>query len=97
MELSPDKAYYITVGGDFKEIIPRNGKEFHLAEVQKLVEGLIEIVYLNDKQIMVINDEGKYTKKYNVYASAIADIHHVLAVGDYICGNVVICPSGMVP
>ena len=97
MELLPNKAYQITTEGDIIEIAPKDGKEFHLTEIQELVDGLIEIVYLNNYQIMVVNEEGKVTKRYNVYASVIADRHHALMEGDYICGNAVICPSQMVP
>lgn len=97
MELIPAKAYHITVDGNIYEISPDNGNEFRLEEVQKRVEGYIEIVYLNDKQIMIVNEDGKFNKKHNPFATAIADQHHALWQGDYICGNVVICPSDMLP
>ena len=46
MELLPTKAYHITVEGSIDEISPCDGKEFQLEEVQKRVDGFIEIVYL---------------------------------------------------
>lgn len=95
MNLEPTKAYHITVEGSIEEISPNDGKEFQLEEVQKRVEGYIEIVYLNDKQIMVVNEEGKFDKEFNPIATGIADLHKALGYGDYICGNVVICPSSM--
>ncbi len=97
MELLPNKAYHITVEGDITEISPNDGKEFQLEEVQERVDGFIEIVYLNDKQIMIVNEEGKFDKEQNVFATAIADLHQALGRGDYICGDVVICPSEMLP
>lgn len=97
MELQLDKAYHITVGGDISEISPGNGKTFNLEEAQAHVEGYIEIVLLNDDQIMIVNEEGKFDKRYNVIATAIANLHNALWAGDYICGDVVICPSGMLP
>lgn len=97
MVLQPAKAYLISVGGDIKEISPSNGKTFKLEEAQMHVEGYIEIVYLNDDQIMIVNEEGKYSKEYNAVTTGIAELHHALWNGDYICGNVVICPSRMLP
>lgn len=97
MELQPTKAYQITVGGDIFEISPKNGKTFELEEAQAKVEGSIEIVHLNKDQIMIVNEEGKFTKEYNAIATGIADLHKALWSGDYICGNVVICPSPMLP
>ena len=94
MELQPTKAYKITVGGDICEISPENGKTFELEEVQAHVEGYIEVVQLNKDQIMIVNEEGKSDKEYNAIATGIAE---ALWSGDYICGNVVICPSPMLP
>lgn len=95
MELLPTKAYYITVDGTVEEIFPDDGKEFRLDEVQARVEGYIEVVCLNEKQIMIVNEEGKYGKGMNAVATGIANLHDALWNGDYICGNVVICPSSM--
>lgn len=97
MKLDPKKAYHITVEGSVEEIYPNNGKDFRLDEVQKRVEGYIEIVYLSKEQIMIVNEEGKFDKKENPIATGIADLHRALGAGDYICGNVVICPSKMLP
>ena len=97
MELLHDNAYLITVDGDIKKIKPEDGKEFKLKEAQEKVEGYIEIVYLNDRQIMIINEEGKFGKKYNPFATAIAKLYQALWANDYICGNVVVCPTEMLP
>lgn len=97
MELLHDKAYLISVDGDITNVMPENDKEFRLDEAQKKVDGYIEIVYLNKKQIMIINEEGKFCKKYNPFATAIAKLYHALLDNDYICGDVVVCPSEMLP
>lgn len=97
MELDPKKSYLITVDGSVTEIAPLNGKEFELEEMQKHVEGYVELVQLTEKQIMLVNEEGKFDKKYNCVASGIADLFHALFAGDYICGNAVVCPSEMFP
>ncbi len=97
MELIPTKAYHITVQGCISEISPENGTTFELEEVQKRVDGYIEVVYLGDTQIMIVNEDGKFNKEYNPFATAIAQLHHSLWGNDYICGDVVICPSEMLP
>lgn len=95
MELLPDKAYHITVAGMIAEVIPADGEGFELDEVQSRVEGYIEIVRINDEQIMVVNEEGKFGKPYNPFATAIAHLNNAIGSRDYICGNVVLCPSSM--
>lgn len=95
MELLHDRAYLITVSGDFLKISPENGKDFELKEAQKAVDGLIEIVYLNDRQIMIINEEGKFSKDYNPFATAIAHLFQSISERDYICGDVIVCPTEM--
>ena len=97
MELLPTRAYHITVEGSVTETSPLNGRIFKLEEVQSKVEGYIEIVYLNDKQIMIVNEDGKFGKEYNPIATAIAQLNGALSSRDYICGNVVLCPSEMLP
>lgn len=95
MELLPDKAYHITVVGKIEEIRPANGEDFELEEVQSRVEGYIEVVQINDNQIMIINEDGKFGKRYNPFATAITHLNGAIASWDYICGNVVLCPSSM--
>lgn len=97
MEMLPTNAYLITEKCGVSQIRPENGKEFKLAEVQKYVAGYIEIVRLNDEQIMVVNEEGKFTKGGNQIASAIAHLHRAIRQCDYIAGDVVICPLKMLP
>ncbi len=95
MELLPDKAYLIRENGDIKPIMPSNGTDFELAEMQGYVAGFIEVVHLSDNQIMVVDEEGKFSKGGNVFATAIADLHKAIRSNDYIAGDAVICPSDM--
>ena len=97
MKLLPTHAYLITEHDEIKEIMPKNGKEFELEEVQKYVDGYIEIVRLSDNQIMIVNEEGKFSKGYNQIATAVAELHHAIQANDYIAGDAVICPSKMLP
>ena len=45
--------------GSREKVAPANGSEFRLEEMQKMVGGIIEIVYFDDNTVMVINEEGK--------------------------------------
>lgn len=96
-QMLPSKAYHITSEGEIIEISPSDREAFRLSELQSLVEGYIEIVYLNDKQIMVVNENGKFDKGYNDFATSICNLHQAIGRGDFICGNAVICPTEMVP
>lgn len=95
MELLPTMAYHIAADGDIKGITPENGTDFSLGEAQRVVEGYIEVLPLTDDQIMILNDEGKFCKDYNAVATVIAELHHAIFDGDYICGDVIICPAEM--
>ena len=52
-------AQILYASGDVKNVEPKNGKDFQYEELKEIVGGYIEIVYLSDKQIMVVNEEGK--------------------------------------
>lgn len=97
MILEPARAYLIDADDRIREISPADGHEFGLDEVRKLVGGYIEVVYLDDSRIMVVNEEGKFSKRYNMLATGIAELHRALGPGDYICGDAVVCPSSMLP
>lgn len=45
--------------GEIIETSPKNGTDFQLSEMQAVVSGYIEVVYLDDGLIMVVNEEGK--------------------------------------
>lgn len=95
MEMTPDKAYIISESGYVREIKPENGTDFSLEEAQQVVDGYIEVVNLNDKQIMIVNEEGKFTKKFNPIATAIARLNRALFNFDYISGDIILCPTEM--
>jgi hypothetical protein len=95
MILNRNQSYHITVDGKVSAVMPKNKKDFKLEEAQKLVEGFIEVVQLTKNLIMIVNEEGKYTKKMNPMATFLAQQSGALYEDDYICGNVVICPSKM--
>lgn len=77
-------------------VFPANGADFKLKELQGFVGGLIEIVYLTDDVIMVINEEGNDALPLNMMATVMAKAQCAIFPGDYICGDVLMCPSEMV-
>ena len=90
-----ENAYIISESGDVSEIKPKNGTDFSLEEAQQVVDGHIEVVNLNDKQIMIVNEDGKFTKDINQLATAIARANRALFNYDFISGDVILCPSEM--
>lgn len=97
MELNENTAYHITVQGEIAEIAPKNGRTFRLKEAQSLVDGYIEVLFLNSDWIMVINEDGKFTKGYNEKATQLAHSCQAIRGNDYICGDVIVCLSKQLP
>ncbi|MBQ7205011.1 MAG: DUF3846 domain-containing protein [Muribaculaceae bacterium] len=89
-------AILIKSSGATAGIFPANGTDFKLEELQGYVGGLIEIVYLTKDVIMVINEEGKDVLPFNPMATVMAKRQCAIFPGDYICGDVLMCPNGMV-
>ena len=89
-------AILIQSDGEAKGVIPANGGDFTLEELQGFVEGYIEIVPLTENVIMVVNEEGKGVLPLNVPATIIAKAQNAIFPYDYIAGNALMCPSEMV-
>lgn len=89
-------ATLIRTNGTTKQIEPKNGTDFKLEELQKYVGGYIDIIRLNNGEILVVNDEGKYTEDPNEAATKIALYHAAIFDWDYISGDVVHCKDEQV-
>ena len=84
-------AKHYKTDGTIKEIEPKNKKHFTLKESQAFVGGLIEIVYLKDSQIMIVNEEGKINNlPINVKAT---DLIRSQGIRDIIAGNAFVCDT----
>ena len=82
-------ARYFKTDGTITDVNPKNGTDFSLEELQKAVDGYIEIVYLQDDDIAVVNEEGIIRKMpHNINAS--------IMVGFPVFGDVLICKSNEV-
>lgn len=80
--------------GTVKTVEPKNGTDFKLDELQEIVGGHIEVLYLNSSEILVCDEEGKL-KNYplNIEATRIVQENDI---SDYIVGDVLICKTGEV-
>ena len=87
-------AKLITAGGVETEVLPKNGKHFSLKEMQDFVGGLIEILYTEDGQPIVVNEEGKLNG---------SDVNHMATDmwrgknrprQDHIVGDALFCAKG---
>ena len=83
-------AQLIPVYGDVEEI-KYDGSEMSLDQMQKLVGGYIEIIYL-ENQMMIINEEGKFTQQKNEWATRLAS--KFMFAGDYIAGPAILLEQG---
>lgn len=79
-------AKYLKTEGVVVDVHPKNGNDYALDELQGFVGGLIEIVYLPDGLLMVVNEEGLILGlPFNINASILA--------GHPIVGNALVCRS----
>lgn len=82
-------ATIIKTNGERISVQPKNRKDFKLGELRKVVDGYIEIVYLSDGKLMVVNEEGMPLQlPYNPVASLLA--------GQPIVGDVLVCESNQI-
>lgn len=78
--------------GSIVDIEPKNGTDFKLEELHDIVGGYIELVRLNNKEYMVVNEEGKlYNLPFNAMATSLYHKEIPQAKDDYIVGDVLVC------
>ena len=86
----------IKVDGTVQDVLPQNGTDYKLDELKKFVDGYIEIVNLSDGCIMVVNENGAFTKKPNTLATITALIYHAIRPNEIIFGDALVCKSSEV-
>lgn len=91
----PASAYLLAANGVARSITPENGTDFQLEEAQGYVDGYIEVIHLTDEVILIINEEGKFSKPFNSTATVIAHACKAVRKDDYIAGDAIICLSEM--
>lgn len=88
-------AEIIKTDGTRLAINPANGEYFTLEEMQTAVGGYVEIIELDDKQSMILNEEGKMLDlEYNEVADEI--FHRYFSTFDYIVGDVIVCENSLI-
>jgi hypothetical protein len=89
-------AQIINIYGEIFEVMPCNGTDFKLRELQGIVEGHIEILRLSNNTVMVVNEEGKFQCAYNGLATILAKTCRAIPQNDYINGNVLVCDTNQI-
>ena len=87
MDLS--KTIIINTDNSITEITPNKDNLFSLEELQKIVGGYIEMVFLPNNFVLVVNEEGKLNQlPINIKASLIMKEFNI---NDFIVGNALYC------
>jgi ketosteroid isomerase-like protein len=84
-------AEIIKTDGTCQPVQPTNGTDFTLEEMQAIVGGDIELVYLNDTEIMVVNEDGKNNSLDLNHEATRVFRKNYPDSDDYIVGNVLVC------
>ena len=96
------KPILIKANGEERIVIPHNGTNFDLYELQGFVGGTIDIVPTRDGRIIVINDEGKINElPINEKATKLLHEKYTRIPGIYdewntIMGDVLVCDNSFV-
>ena len=88
-------AQIIKSNGETKTVEPKNGTDFKLEELQAIVGGYVQIAYLRDDEIMVMDEECRLKDKdLNLRAS----LRYRRDVNPYdsVVGDVLICKTNQV-
>ncbi|MFA5934943.1 MAG: DUF3846 domain-containing protein [Candidatus Paceibacterota bacterium] len=88
-------AQIITTNDQSITVEPKNGIDFKLEEIQEIIGGYMECVYLPNKLIMVVDEEGKIKNKPVNYA-ATAIFQAKYGNSDIIVGDVLLCKSSQI-
>lgn len=89
-----NKAKLYKSNGTILEVVPSNGTDFQLDELQTMVGGYIEIVPIGKGKIMVLDDEGKL--KCKPVNNAATMIFMQAGYYDTIVGDALVCDDEMV-
>jgi len=88
-------AKIIKSNGETIDVNPNNGNDFKLEELQTIVGGYIEIVWLPNNEIMVVNEDGKLME-LPINQEATKIYQNAFGYNDVIVGDVLLCKSNQV-
>lgn len=84
-------ATLMRANGTSELVQPKNGTDFQLDELYKLIStDIIQVVPAKDGRLIILDDEGKLKDEWHVNPSA-TDLADGLAPDDFIVGDVVVC------
>lgn len=88
-------AKLLKIDGTSVDIIPENGKDFKLHECYKHIGcDIIEVVYLDGKNILIIDEEGLLKEDATVNRKA-TTLAREAGTATAIVGNVILCSHKM--
>ena len=93
------KAKLLKASDEVLEIEPKNGTDFKLDELHEHLKcSLVEVININQDDIMVVDEEGKWASNnvINVNATVLAQENQAITSWDYIAGNAIVCNSKMI-
>ena len=94
-----DDAFIVKTTGEILPVVPKNGTDFKLEEVQKIVLDTVEVVYDNGEYCMIASENAFARNLWlNSVASSIAEEHTKNMGMEYpylILGDVLVCKSSM--
>lgn len=88
-------AEIIKANGEHKVVEPNNGKDFKLKELIEIVNGWVEIVWLPNDKIMIVNEDGKLLD-LPINQEATKIYQDTFGFNDVIVGDVLLCNSNQV-
>ena len=88
--------YLIMPDGTKKSVIPESGSSFTLAELQAMVGGYIEPIFMGDIVIITNEDGRSHGLPYNDEATKIyRNYYKTDDPNQFLVGDVLLCPSKM--
>jgi hypothetical protein len=91
------KSLLLNKEGTLEPLKPTNGTHFTLAELRKALDcEMIEVIYLNDTDnIMIGDEEGRLKDDYVINPIATKIYQESWNTRNDIVGDVILCPSSM--
>ena len=85
-----EKPKILKVKGRDKYVMPKNGHDFDLWELQEIVGGYVEFIPLTEHRVMIVDEDGKVKGK-PVNAKATKLLEKSLIKLDVIVGDALVC------
>lgn len=84
-------ARLIKTTGQITDEFPNDGNVFSLEELQKFVDGYIEVVILDQDRVMIVNEDGKLLGLPINYTATKIWKGNAQRMRDFIVGDALLC------